>query len=280
VGDLDSQCVIVTLAHVGGVKAEDFLRAGVRQAEKFLAELGPMGEWLSKEELSGRQSAHDFLLGRSHDFFAVRTFFHGLFAAKRLVIVSVAGTDCPVQVQVLQSPTWNGRAPGAGTYFLLAARGHAETLRVPTRYGNFAPGEAVPLAAAQAILSHLGQYVEVEYYNTVTVSELKHEVPKTIARSALSACSCGCGEPLQLGPSIRAGKVALNPKFPYALRDYAEKMAINGGLTKENLEKAYSDRGGDHHEWRMTTQEVKDHPFPKPVVEAADAYLSVARDEN
>ena len=278
VGDLDSQCVIVTLAHVGGVKAADFLRAGVRQAEKFLAELGPMGEWLSKEELSGRQSAHDFLLGRSHDFFAVRTFFHGLFAAKRLVIVSVAGTDCPVQVQVLQSPTWNGRAPGAGTYFLLAARGHAETLRVPTRYGNFAPGAAVPLAAAQAILSHLAQYVEVEYYNTVTVSELKQEVPKTIPRSALSACSCGCGEPLQLGPSIRAGKVALNPKFPYALRDYAEKMAINGGLTKENLEKAYSDRGGDHHEWRMTTQEVKDHPFPKPVVEAADAYLSVARD--
>ena len=278
VGDLDSQCVIVTLAHVGGVKAADFLRAGVRQAEKFLAELGPMGEWLSKEELSGRQSAHDFLLERSHDFFAVRTFFHGLFAAKRLVIVSVAGTDCPVQVQVLQSPTWNGRAPGAGTYFLLAARGHAETLRVPTRYGNFAPGAAVPLAAAQAILSHLAQYVEVEYYNTVTVSELKQEVPKTIPRSALSACSCGCGEPLQLGPSIRAGKVALNPKFPYALRDYAEKMAINGGLTKENLEKAYSDRGGDHHEWRMTTQEVKDHPFPKPVVEAADAYLSVARD--
>jgi len=278
VGALDSQCVIVTLAHVGGVKAEDFLQAGVRQATKFLSELGPMGEWLSTEELSGRQSAHDFLFGRSHDFFAVRTFFHGLFEAKRLVIVSVAGTDCPVQVQVLQSPTWNGRAPGAGTFFLLAARGHAEILRIPTRYGNYAPGEAVPFAAAQAVLGHLGQYVEVEYYNTVTMHDLKNVVPKTIPRSALSACSCGCGEPLQLGPSIRAGKLALNPKFPYPLRDYAEKMAINGGLTKENVEKVYSGRGGDHQEWRMTTQEVKDHPFPKRVVEAADAYLAVARD--
>jgi len=263
VGALDSQCVIVTLAHVGGVKAEDFLQAGVRQATKFLRSSAPWANGLSnQEELSGRQSAHDFLFGRSHDFFAVRTFFHGLFEAKRLVIVSVAGTDCPVQVQVLQSPTWNGRAPGAGTFFLLAARGHAEILRIPTRYGNYAPGEAVPFAAAQAVLGHLGQYVEVEYYNTVTMHDLKNVVPKTIPRSALSACSCGCGEPLQLGPSIRAGKLALNPKFPYPLRDYAEKMAINGGLTKENVEKVYSGRGGDHQEWRMTTQEVKDHPFP------------------
>ena len=84
VGDLDSQCVIVTLAHICNVQASEFLQAGVRQARNFLAALGPLGEWLSTEELGGRRSAHDLLLEKSHDFFMLRTFFLELFAAKRL----------------------------------------------------------------------------------------------------------------------------------------------------------------------------------------------------
>lgn len=70
----------------------------------------------------------------------MRPSFHGLLEAKRLVIVSVAGTDCPVQVQKFQkpqSPISNGRSPGAGTIFLLAARGHAEILRVQLYYPAF-----------------------------------------------------------------------------------------------------------------------------------------------
>jgi hypothetical protein len=50
---LCSQCVIVTLASICNVKASDLLRIGVKQAQSFLAMLGPVGEWLSTEELSG-----------------------------------------------------------------------------------------------------------------------------------------------------------------------------------------------------------------------------------
>jgi len=242
VGDLDSQCVIVTLAHICNVQASEFLQAGVRQARNFLAALGPLGEWLSTEELGGRRSAHDLLLEKSHDFFMLRTFFLELFAAKRLVFVNVTDTGTPVQVQVLNAPAWNSRAPGAGTYFILIARGHANTLGVPIRYGNFTPGEAVPYANAQAVLRHLRQYAKVEYYNTVTVQDLREKVPRTLPKKALSACQCGCGELLQLGPSQRAAGVA------HVRHGYVAKAVVNGGLKRENFEEAYGGRGGDCQE--------------------------------
>jgi len=157
---------------------------------------------------------------KSHDFFMVRTFFLELFATKRLVFVNVTDVGTPVHVQVLNAPTWDGRAPRAGTYFILIARGHANTLGVPTRYGNFVPGDAVPYASAEAVLSHMRQHVNVEHYNSVTVQELKEKVPKTLPKKALSACQCGCGELLQLGPMQRAGGAV------HALHGYVAKTVV------------------------------------------------------
>jgi hypothetical protein len=133
-------------------------------------------------------------------------------------------------VQVLNAPTWDGRAPRAGTYFILIARGHANTLGVPTRYGNFVPGDAVPYASAEAVLSHMRQHVNVEHYNSVTVQELKEKVPKTLPKKALSACQCGCGELLQLGPMQRAGGAV------HALHGYVAKTVVYGGLKREGLQ--------------------------------------------
>ena len=131
------------------------------------------------------------------------------------------------------------------TYFILIDQGHAYTLGVPARYGNFAPGEAVPYASAQAILSHLGQCAEVEYYHSVTVHDLKEVVPKTLPKSALAACQCGCGELLRLGPSQRAGGAP--PKF----HECVAKTGEDGRIVREKAGEAGEGRSGNHQGYQL-----------------------------
>jgi len=103
----------------------------------------------------------------------------------------------------------------------------------------------VPYANAQAVLRHLRQYAKVEYYNTVTVQDLREKVPRTLPKKALSACQCGCGALLQLGPSQRVSGVA------HVRHGYVAKAVVNGGLKRESFEEAYGGRGGDCQEgWK------------------------------
>ena len=205
IADLSSQCVLLVLAHALEVEPADLHARGVVEAEALLQALGPLHDSLSLEELGARQCAHDFLHLIDHDFFLTRYFFRNAVAPLRLVIISVGSSEGFVRVQVIQDAQWNGRADGAETRFFMTARGHAESLRPPTRYlpADVEPGGAVPLEGADAVLRHLAQHFLVEVFTHLTAGDLEH-LPRTIPSSLLSACPC-CAARLVLGNSQRAG---------------------------------------------------------------------------
>jgi len=172
---------------------------------------------------------------------------------------------------VIQDAQWHCRADGAETRFFLTAQGHAESLRPPTRYPptDVEPGGAVPLEGADAVLRHLAQHSLVEVFIHLSAGDLAH-LPRTIPSSLLSACPC-CEARLVLGNSQRAGWTAglessrWVENLPLALQSYVGRMEIGGGLTKEAVAKATTERSADFAKWVLTTDEIRSYPFDPDV---------------